>query len=82
MARKTKKKPRMGLALLIERVMKAYGERPEKLAARLRKAKIRISSSSLYNFHNGRAPSDNMKRLLKEELEKLLKSKRKSKRKR
>ena len=73
MAKKIKAGP--GIARLIERVMKAYGERPEKLAARLRDAGIRISSSSLYNFLNGRSPSENMERLLKEELEKLLRRK-------
>lgn len=76
MARKTKTKPRTGVARLIERAMRVYDERPEKLAARLRDVGIRISSSSIYNFLNGREPSENMARLLREELEKLLRRKR------
>lgn len=76
MARKTKTKPRTGVARLIARAMKMHDERPEKLAARLRLVGIRISSSSIYNFLNGREPSENMARLLREELEKMFRKRR------
>lgn len=63
---------RSSIKRLIETAMSGYDEKPERLASRLRDAGVKISAASLYNFLNGREPSANLDRLLREELLRLI----------